>query len=679
MVNIPRLQLFTRRQDKWLSQWVNRILLGLSCVNIITSWTSEAKELCYLPTMRHLDYIAPHPNQFKGPKPDKLRIATHYTESFKRISISEEIKVRLIEPALDVWREVLVAKKPYAEKYLAGRSCDEDGWVTRSVKEGYKRGCRNGCAKETKCSGITVPDMYLRGCTYFRNNTFIAGDIKNPGILGADYLLLVDVSGTEECRKVDFVYADLCQIEEELNRPTLGALHICPEKISLTYPYFIKTKNSIIHAVAHALGFHPILYAFMRDEKGVPRTPRSLGTNEPGLGEVNGYFRPNPTTMSYINFQWKSALKTINLKFWALKTPNLVAVARRHFGCTEIEGVYLEDHYSPHPWPAHFEKWLTNDELMTADPGFEGVVSELTLAFFKDTGWYDVKMDKAQPLSYGKGLGCDFVLKSCYEYIHIRKANGSSPAPYCTKPYTSGASCVPHKRAYGYCGLRHHMRPLPQEYQYFTSIQDVSSDWVHFFGGDLLMNYCPAPRPFIASTPTGYCGYEENNKYLDPKMNYHMESYGEDSICINHVGDWKTYALDLEEQNLVRTSRQVEGPYDPEDYISPFHASCHKIICSEQSGLIILMEHKGFACPLDGGTISLNTVGSRITVIGEGVCPPCKSVCKVCPRSTKVTKVLPTFSLINETAYSSSHRLPSVVMSINGLVFLLCMIKYGYT
>ena len=37
----------------------------------------------------------------------------------------------------------------------------------------------------------------------------------------------------------------------------------------------------------------------------------------------------------------------------------------------------------------------------------------MTLALMEDTGWYRADYSHAQRLDWGRGLGCDFVMKSC--------------------------------------------------------------------------------------------------------------------------------------------------------------------------------------------------------------------------------------------------------------------------
>ena len=49
------------------------------------------------------------------------------------------------------------------------------------------------------------------------------------------------------------------------------------------------------------------------------------------------------------------------------------------------------------------------------------VYSNVTLALLEDTGWYLPEYSLAEPLKWGKNLGCDFVLKSCKEWMDIKK------------------------------------------------------------------------------------------------------------------------------------------------------------------------------------------------------------------------------------------------------------------
>ena len=55
------------------------------------------------------------------------------------------------------------------------------------------------------------------------------------------------------------------------------------------------------------------------------------------------------------------------------------------------------------------------------------------MALMEDTGWYLPNYDMAEPLKWGAGLGCDFALKSCKEWMDTRMKENRSIHPYCNK------------------------------------------------------------------------------------------------------------------------------------------------------------------------------------------------------------------------------------------------------
>lgn len=68
-------------------------------------------------------------------------------------------------------------------------------------------------------------------------------------------------------------------------RPIAGHANLCPESIS-TKPQELETLLSTVkHEILHALGFSVSLYAFYRDNKGNPLTPRRSDTGKPILNE----------------------------------------------------------------------------------------------------------------------------------------------------------------------------------------------------------------------------------------------------------------------------------------------------------------------------------------------------------------------------------------------------------
>lgn len=50
------------------------------------------------------------------------------------------------------------------------------------------------------------------------------------------------------------------------------------------------------------------------------------------------------------------------------------------------------------------------------------VYSRITLALMEDTGWYKANYSMAQTLNWGKNLGCEFVKKSCKDWMDKNRA-----------------------------------------------------------------------------------------------------------------------------------------------------------------------------------------------------------------------------------------------------------------
>lgn len=61
------------------------------------------------------------------------------------------------------------------------------------------------------------------------------------------------------------------------------------------------------------------------------------------------------------------------------------------------------------------------NEAMTGTYTQNPVISRITLAALEDTGWYKVDYNMADPLKWGQNLGCDFVQKSCMEWMDNKR------------------------------------------------------------------------------------------------------------------------------------------------------------------------------------------------------------------------------------------------------------------
>lgn len=95
------------------------------------------------------------------------------------------------------------------------------------------------------------------------------------------------------------------------------------------------------------------------------------------------------------------------------------------------------------------------------------VYSRLTLALMEDTGWYKANYSLAQDLSWGKNLGCDFVTKSCKQWMDMKRSKGQSIHPFCNKVKRDPleTECTDDRSSVALCNLVEHVQPLPNFYQ----------------------------------------------------------------------------------------------------------------------------------------------------------------------------------------------------------------------
>lgn len=102
---------------------------------------------------------------------------------------------------------------------------------------------------------------------------------------------------------------------------------------------FDMTVKTVIHELTHVLAFSSSLYSSFLD--------------------VNGK-----------KYDFKSMIKKTTSKTGvagtAMNTPNLVAVAKKHFNCASLDSVDLENDGSSGSAGSHFERMLLFNEVMTA-------------------------------------------------------------------------------------------------------------------------------------------------------------------------------------------------------------------------------------------------------------------------------------------------------------------------
>ncbi len=87
-----------------------------------------------------------------------------------------------------------------------------------------------------------------------------------------------------------------------------------------------------------------------------------------------------------------------------ISSPKVVAAARRHYNCNTLEGVELEDNGGELSVHSHWESRIMNGDIMVSlVDRVDFTISEITLALFEDSGWYETKYYTGGLFRAGKG------------------------------------------------------------------------------------------------------------------------------------------------------------------------------------------------------------------------------------------------------------------------------------
>jgi hypothetical protein len=178
-----------------------------------------------------------------------------------------------------------------------------------------------------------------------------------------------------------------CGLAETNNRPVYGTI--------LFNLYYLNTESTTdheqnlattLHEMAHILGFSDYLYEYFVD----PETNTKLA---------------NPVKTKMVN----------GVQTYILDIEPLTSRLREYFGCSTLEGAYLENQGDAGSAGSHFERKVFMNEFMTASAVPDAVISVFFLDFLKGTGWYDVDYSMAEPFNWGKGKGCSFLDGPCVD------------------------------------------------------------------------------------------------------------------------------------------------------------------------------------------------------------------------------------------------------------------------
>jgi hypothetical protein len=266
-----------------------------------------------------------------------------------------------------------------------------------------------------KVQRLTAP-LTAGGATTMCSGAVTTPAIYNSGGVAAD--LVIFVVDTTDSTSGYVAQAGACSLSSANYRPVFGLLrynlyYISSSTNDATIESHIYTT---LHEITHVLGFSSGLY--------------------------NYYI--NPTTNAFLTGHVTS--KTVNgASVTVLNLAPLTTRIRSHFGCSTIEGAYLENEGGSGSAGSHFERRIFYNEYMTASVIKDFRFSQFSLALLEGTGWYSPDYTYAEPTTWGKNKGCTFFDTTCVNSV-TKLANFEE---FCSPLTGKGISWT--YRGYGTC------------------------------------------------------------------------------------------------------------------------------------------------------------------------------------------------------------------------------------
>nr|XP_020635222.1 leishmanolysin-like peptidase isoform X2 [Pogona vitticeps] len=537
----------------------------------------NAKEVIYKVYLKENHVKKRHVNEH-------LRIRTVYDRSVEELLPEKKhlIKHKLFPQAISYLENTFQVRKSTGTVLLS-RQCVTNRYLRK--KDDPHRYCQGACAEHTRCGPVIVPEEHLQQCRVCSENGRYCGPTgqgDQEGVRDADFILYVSALTTEKCGQDNIIaYAAHCQLEADMDRPIAGYANLCPSMISIQAQEFVGMLSTVKHEIIHALGFSAGLFAFYHDDDGNPLTAR-YANGLPPFNESLGIYQWSSNVVRHAVRLWDvRGNRILRHHVFLLITPKVVAEARKHFDCPILEGMELENQGGMGTELNHWEKRLLENEAMTGSHTQNRVFSRITLALMEDTGWYKANYSMAEQLVWGRGKGCDFVMKSCKFWIDRRRRKKEVVDPYCDTLRSNPLqlTCRQDHRAVAVCNLQKFPQQLPQEYQYFDSLYGVSS---------------------------------EDLPYYDPFKNYGAEKYGPNSICL------------IQKSAFVMEQCRKKLSYPD------WGSGCYQVSCTPR-GLIVWVKDAAYLCSHSGQILTVNIQMNGWVHVGNLICPTCSDFCDFCP------------------------------------------------
>jgi len=298
-------------------------------------------------------------------------------------------------------------------------------------------------------------------------------------------------TGEEFITSETIAAASHCLLSEVSQRPIVGII-LLNKNLNTKNDLEYYIRNALFHEFFHILGFN---FLFFKNKQY----------------EENSY--------TYLN------------------SPKLLEKAKIHFGCDDIKGIRLEDQGESGTVGSHWDARFMQGELMIGEDYSEVVMSDMTLAFLEDLGYYKVNYYTGGLFRFGKNQGCSFLEKKCIYSEGTLFPNEfcyESNKPFCTGSLTSKGTCYIVK----------YKEDLPTNYRYFADSK---------VGGKKLADYCPIS--FFTKYDDDY-NYPMNCAY--GKKENDDEIIGSNSICFKSSINLRSNSSICYEIECDRINKQIK-------------------------------------------------------------------------------------------------------------------------
>ena len=270
-----------------------------------------------------------------------------------------------------------------------------------------------------------------------------------------------------------------------------------------------------------------------------------------------------------------------------ISSPKVLEKAKLHFNCNNIKGIELENQGGQGSAGSHWEsRYMLGDYMMSIDYP-ESVISDITLAYFEDTGYYKVNYYTGGLFRFGKNQGCSFLEQDC---VYDNGQKTLFPNEFCTEEgaYFCGSSHLSR----GDCYIIDYYDPIDSSFRHYSN---------EYLGGFRSADYCPVSYNYYDEDLESYYYYPFNCNYGSEIYNDMGETIGNNSLCF--------------ESSLT--------PVGYNESYDELYSICYRVECIRNEKKIkVYVGNSSFICP--GNETILNQPNG---FNGEVKCPDYNLIC----------------------------------------------------